>query len=188
MLTLKELLEHGTVRDIDEYNTNCAKTNGVRLDRSVVARWLKITHKYTYTGKRDSGNWRQLCIVHYPKDIHTEHSHIFIDPFRKLWRIDKKPQERLRFDHEYEKLGHKFDFENPTKLMQGDRVYMTGDSSEMGICDYNVRFNSYGTVMEDQQKYAKKILVCIDYIDHDDHATVLVNIRNLNPAICEGTY
>ena len=47
----------------------------------------------------------------------------------------------------------------------GDRFYVEGDSAELWIEDYNIRVSTYGTVIENPNKNAKKVLVILDWID-----------------------
>lgn len=49
----------------------------------------------------------------------------------------------------------------------GDRVWVSGDSAELWIDDYNVRVATAATVVEEPAKNAKKILLILDSIDGD---------------------
>lgn len=59
-------------------------------------------------------------------------------------------------------------------LKQGDRVWLSGDSAEFWIEDYNVRVTSGATVVETPKPTDKKVLVTIDTIDGDSNVTVFV--------------
>lgn len=61
------------------------------------------------------------------------------------------------------------------KLDAGTRVRISGDSSTLWIKDYNVRIDSEGTVVSPPAPHDKKVLVSIDYIDHE--CDVIVAIR-----------
>lgn len=60
------------------------------------------------------------------------------------------------------------------KLDAGTRVRISGDSSTLWIQDYNVRVDSEGTVVVPPARYGKKVLVNIDYIDHECGVTAAV--------------
>jgi hypothetical protein len=47
-------------------------------------------------------------------------------------------------------------------MKQGDRVYISGDSKELWIKDYNVRVSTNAIVEETPKKNAKKVLVTLD--------------------------
>ena len=59
-------------------------------------------------------------------------------------------------------------------VVKGERVKLSGDSAELWIADYNVRVDSYATVMEKPAPRAKKVLVTIDSIDGDSNVTTYV--------------
>ena len=61
----------------------------------------------------------------------------------------------------------------------GEQCHVSGDSYDLGITDYNVRVDTNGIVEEDQQKYAKNILVTLDCIDNDHNVCADVPIRSL---------
>ncbi len=67
-------------------------------------------------------------------------------------------------------------------LKAGDRVRITGDTSSLWIQDYNVRVNSEATVLETPARYAKKVFVCIDYIDHESNVNLYVKRAACFPA------
>jgi hypothetical protein len=66
------------------------------------------------------------------------------------------------------------------KLTEGTRVWVSGDSVELWIKDYNVRVNSGATVELTPNPNAKKVLVTIDYIDNDSLVTTLVRRSRLS--------
>lgn len=64
-------------------------------------------------------------------------------------------------------------------LIEGDRVLISGDSAALGIEDYNVRVDSYGTVVVTPTIGAAKVLVCIDSVDGDRNVSALVNAAKI---------
>jgi len=52
-------------------------------------------------------------------------------------------------------------------MKQGDRVWVSGDSTELWIEGYNVRVSTGATVVEEPVPNAKKILLNLDTIDGD---------------------
>lgn len=50
---------------------------------------------------------------------------------------------------------------------EGDKVFVSGDSNELWIEDYNVRVSTTATVMDTPNKNAKKILLMLDEIGGD---------------------
>ena len=65
------------------------------------------------------------------------------------------------------------------KLTEGTRVWVSGDSADLWIKDYNVRVNSGATVVEEPTPSAKKVMVTIDSIDHDSLVTAMVRRNRL---------
>lgn len=66
-------------------------------------------------------------------------------------------------------------------MKQGERVWISGDSGELWIKDYNVRVNTGATVEEAPSPRAKKILLTLDQIDGDCH--VLCYVRKSKVAM-----
>ena len=66
-------------------------------------------------------------------------------------------------------------------MKQGDRVWVSGDSAELWIEDYNVRVNTGAIVAEEPSPRAKKILLTLDQIDGDCH--VLCYVRKSKVAM-----
>lgn len=66
-------------------------------------------------------------------------------------------------------------------LEQGARAYLSGDSADLWLKDYNCRVSSPVTVLETPRKGARKILVSIDTIDGDGHVTAYVRRNRLRP-------
>lgn len=56
-----------------------------------------------------------------------------------------------------------------SEVRNGDRVYISGDSSNLWIKDYNVQVDSMATVEEAFSKMSKKMLLTIDTIDGDQN-------------------
>lgn len=56
----------------------------------------------------------------------------------------------------------------------GDRVYISGDTSELWIHDYNCRVVTEGTVEVTPKKYDKKIYVTLDSIDGEGDVGIYV--------------
>ena len=52
-------------------------------------------------------------------------------------------------------------------LVCGDIIYVSGDSKQLWIEDYNVNVDTTGIVAETPSKNAKKVLVILDTIDGD---------------------
>lgn len=59
-------------------------------------------------------------------------------------------------------------------MKKGDRVYISGDSNELWIEDYNVRVSTIATVEETPNKNAKKVLLTLDSIDGEENVCCLV--------------
>ena len=59
-------------------------------------------------------------------------------------------------------------------LKKGDFFWISGDSKEMGIKDYNVRVVTTGYVLEDSPSRQKYALVMLDNIDGDRNVCVRV--------------
>ena len=66
-------------------------------------------------------------------------------------------------------------------MKRGERVWISGDSSELWIQDYNVRVDTGATVEEEPIPHAKKILLTLDQIDGDCH--VLCYVRKTKVAM-----
>jgi len=66
-------------------------------------------------------------------------------------------------------------------MKRGDRVWVSGDSTELWIKDYNVRVSTGATVEEEPVPNAKKVLLTLDSIDGDGH--VLCFVRKSRVAI-----
>lgn len=56
----------------------------------------------------------------------------------------------------------------------GERVFVSGDSAELWIEDYNVRISTPATVMETPTKNAKKVLLTLDEIDGEHKVCCMV--------------
>lgn len=52
-------------------------------------------------------------------------------------------------------------------LKEGTTFWISGDSCEIGIKDYNVRVSSFGTVIQNSSSKSKYALVVLDNIDGD---------------------
>lgn len=52
-------------------------------------------------------------------------------------------------------------------MKKGDRVTVSGDSSELWIKDYNVRVSTEAVVEETPKPHSKKVLLTLDEIDGD---------------------
>jgi hypothetical protein len=59
-------------------------------------------------------------------------------------------------------------------MKQGNRVYISGDSAELWIHDYDVRVSTEATVEETPKKNAKKVLLTLDSIDGENNVNVYV--------------
>ena len=59
-------------------------------------------------------------------------------------------------------------------LKKGDRVIVSGDSSELWIEDYNVRVSTEATVEQTPDKYSKKVLLTLDTIDGEKNVCCFV--------------
>lgn len=67
-------------------------------------------------------------------------------------------------------------------LQAGDKVYLTGDSYELWITDYpNIRVSSEATVMKTPKPNDRKVLLQIDYIDHETNVTAYVRRTKIHP-------
>lgn len=71
---------------------------------------------------------------------------------------------------------------DPYDLKKGDVVFISGDSSELWLKDYNVRVSTSAIVEETPTKHAKKVLVTLDYIDHDSKVLAYVRKSKIQPA------
>ena len=72
------------------------------------------------------------------------------------------------------------------KLQKGSKVWLSGDSANLWIKDYNVRVDSLATVEEEPRKYAKKVLVTIDTIDGDGNVLAFVRRSRVTPVEVKG--
>lgn len=70
-------------------------------------------------------------------------------------------------------------------MKQGDRVYISGDSAELWIEDYNVRVSTNATVVETPEKNAKKVLVTLDLIDGECNVCCRVRRSKIKPKAFE---
>ena len=59
-------------------------------------------------------------------------------------------------------------------IKEGMTVWLSGDSADLGIADYNVRVGSAAKVVQTPNKSDKKVLVIIDSIDGDSNVTAYV--------------
>lgn len=66
-------------------------------------------------------------------------------------------------------------------MKQGDRVYISGDSAELWIEDYNVRVSTNAIVVETPKKNAKKVLVTLDWIDGEPNVCCRVRRSKVQP-------
>lgn len=66
------------------------------------------------------------------------------------------------------------------KLKSGDKVFISADSSVLGLEDYNVRVST-SAVIEEDQEYANQedILVTLEEIDGDRNVLVYIPISSL---------
>lgn len=60
-------------------------------------------------------------------------------------------------------------------IKNGTRIWLSGDSADYGISDYNVRISSRATVLVDNNPNDPFVLVSVDEIDGDRN--VCVSIR-----------
>lgn len=60
-------------------------------------------------------------------------------------------------------------------IKNGTRIWLSGDSADYGISDYNVRISSGATVLVDNNPNDPFVLVSVDEIDGDRN--VCVSIR-----------
>lgn len=65
-------------------------------------------------------------------------------------------------------------FDYRPALKEGMTVWLSGDSADLGIADYNVRVGSAAKVARTPNKSDKKVLVTIDSIDGDSNVTTFV--------------
>ena len=70
-------------------------------------------------------------------------------------------------------------------MEQGDRVYISGDSAELWIKDYNVRVSTNATVVDTPNKNAKKVLVTLDLIDGECNVCCRVRRSKIKPKAFE---
>lgn len=66
-------------------------------------------------------------------------------------------------------------------MKQGDRVYVSGDSAELWIEDYNVRVSTNAIVEETPKKNAKKVLLTLDSIDGESNVCCMVRRSKVRP-------
>lgn len=66
-------------------------------------------------------------------------------------------------------------------MKQGDRVYISGNSTELWIKDYNVRVSTNAIVEEAPKKNAKKVLVTLDWIDGESNVCCRVRRSKIKP-------
>lgn len=59
-------------------------------------------------------------------------------------------------------------------MKAGDRVFISGDTSDLWIEGYNVRVSTLATVEKTPAKYDKKVLVKLDSIDGDNNVLAYV--------------
>ncbi len=59
-------------------------------------------------------------------------------------------------------------------MKQGDRVWVSGDSAELWIDNYNVRVDTGATVESTPTSQAKKVLLTLDRIDGEPNVCCLV--------------
>ena len=66
------------------------------------------------------------------------------------------------------------------KLKSGDKVFISADSSVLGLEDYNVRVST-SAVIEEDQEYANQedILVTLEEIDGDRNVLMYIPISSL---------
>jgi hypothetical protein len=64
---------------------------------------------------------------------------------------------------------------NDTRYPVGSVFKVEGDSAEMWLHDYNVRVCTHAEILEQPLTTDKKVLVCLNSIDHD--SMVAVRIR-----------
>lgn len=78
--------------------------------------------------------------------------------------------------------GNYFGGINNMLLKKNQVISISGDSKELGIEDYNVRVNTFATVLENQvNNYQKKILVTLNNIDGDSNVCTRVFIKKTAP-------
>lgn len=66
------------------------------------------------------------------------------------------------------------------KLKYGDKVFISADSAELGLKDYNVRVSTFATIEEDQEYTNQKdILVTLEEIDGDRNVLIHIPISSL---------
>lgn len=58
----------------------------------------------------------------------------------------------------------------------GDRFMIEGD---IEFDDYNVRVNTFGTVLMNEVKGETQLLCCLDYIDGDHNVNVYVDVNDM---------
>ena len=66
-------------------------------------------------------------------------------------------------------------------MKQGDRVWVSGDSVELWIGDYNVRVSTGATVEETPSRNAKKVLLTLDTIDGEGNVCCFVRKSKVEP-------
>ena len=66
-------------------------------------------------------------------------------------------------------------------MKKGDRVYVSGNSDELWIEDYDVNVSTDATVEETPGKYAKKVLLTLDSIDGEGNVCCYVRRSKIEP-------
>lgn len=69
------------------------------------------------------------------------------------------------------------------ELRPGTVMRVSGDAAELWIDGYNVRVESNATVMERPAPHAKKVLLNIEYIDHQSNVCAYVRRSRLLPSV-----
>lgn len=129
----------------------------------------------------DDGSYCTMMPANAPIPILEKALRRIFDAYRE--HIDHFPGESL--NRIGEKMSHisdeDIDFQIPdsSQLRAGTRVYVSGDSADLGIEDYNVRVSTVGVLVTDAAPREKRVLVTLDEIDGDQNVTVLVNKRAL---------
>ena len=66
-------------------------------------------------------------------------------------------------------------------ITRGQRYRINGDSTTMWIEDYNTNIDTTAEVLETPNRQDKKVLVCLDYIDHESNVNVYIRRSALKP-------
>lgn len=69
------------------------------------------------------------------------------------------------------------------ELKPGTVVHVSGDAAELWIDEYDARVESNATVMERPAPHAKKVLLNIEYIDHQSNVCACVRRSRLLPSV-----